>query len=208
MKPQTRLYDLNGVFLTVDGFWQFLEAEHPDIFRDYKILGDKDAELKRKVRPKMLAVYEHATDNGLYPVELMPHVKERLETDRAQGYRRTVFTSAPRTTAEKQLDSFGVSIDHVLVLDDIQREFNLPGAMKEDPAVFEALAQYVRQHGLGNPVSYVDDSQKRIHAAVQANQALGEHNLGTLFLFDLKVPMSPAPGAEYTTINDLLHLQQ
>ena len=78
--------------------------------------------------------------------------------------------------------------------------------MKEDPATFLALAEYLPRHGMGQPVSYVDDAVNRIKAAAQANRDLGEKNLGRLYHFDPKASSSSVPGEGYTIINDLLHI--
>ncbi len=208
---ETRVYDWNGVLITVDGFWRYLQEHHSDVYDAYKVRGDRDPEVKRAVRPRLLEIYEAATLEGLYPVELIPHVHERLASDREQGLLRTIFTSAPRVTIERQLGELGVSVDQVVVLADIQREFGLSAAIKEDPAVFEALARYLPKRGMGTPVSYVDDAVNRIKAAVQANSRLrdtGNQELGRLYLFDSKAATSPIASQEYTTINNLLHIER
>lgn len=186
---------MNGVITTVDGFWDWLKANDADLFRDYKTLGETDTELRRSVRPRLIEVYEDATDRALYPVELVPNIRERFEHDRQDGYVRNIFTSAPRSTVQAQLRQFGVSVDEVTVLDDIKQFLGKPNLMKEDPEVFVGLSRLLRESG-NIAATYVDDSAKRIASAAQANaQMAAEEILGInrLYHFDPKGEAKEVP---------------
>lgn len=206
---QTKVYDWNGVFVTVDGFKDWLKEKEPEIFEKYFVLGKKDKELKRQIRPQVLEIYEDATEKGLYPIDLIPNVIERLEQDAQEGYVRTIFTSSPRQVISSQAQDLGLAgkVDEIVVLDDIVAEFGLEGAMKEDPAVFKGLIDFVLQYGIGQPATYTEDSEKRLEAAVQANKLLaqeGRKGFERIYLFDPRAEQPVAPGEGYKKVNSLL----
>ena len=99
---KTKVYDWNGVLITKDGFRNWLKETEPELFEKYFILGKEDKELKRRIRPQILAIHEEVVDQGVYPVELLPNVETRLDRDAQEGYNRTIFTSSPRKIIDNQ----------------------------------------------------------------------------------------------------------
>ncbi|MCK4589441.1 MAG: hypothetical protein KAT77_03295 [Nanoarchaeota archaeon] len=209
MMKKTKVYDWNGVLITVDGFKDWLRETDPELFNDYFVKGEENKELKRKVRPQLLALYEDATNQGLYPVDLLPNVNERLEQDEREGYVRTIFTSSPRKIINFKLQDLSLTgkVDEVIVLDDIITEFGLQGAMKEDPVIFKSLIDFILKHNIGQPATYTEDSQKRLESALEANRILsweGRKGFERIYLFDPKAEQAVTAGKGYTKVNDLL----
>jgi FMN phosphatase YigB (HAD superfamily) len=211
MDKKTKVYDWSGTLVNIDGFMDWFKANHPALHEQYIVLGANDKELKRRVRPQALAIYEEATNKGLYPVSLMPNAAERLKIDREKGFTRVIFTSSPRDIITQQAKEQGIigEIDEILCLDDVVREFNLPCAMKEDPSTFKHFTDFLSAYGFCPLISYADDSKGRVEAAANANENLIEQarRFSRIYLFDrsLKLPFSEEKG--YLKINDLMKVE-
>ena len=208
---ETRVYDWNGTLVTKDGFLDYLRTDHPEVYQEYWIAGRTDRSAKERAKPRVIELFEHASEHDLYAVELFPHVRERLQQDRDEGLVRTVFTSVSREALIKQAARLGIRdvLDEIVSLNEVMQRFGLASAIKEDPAVYQRLAELLQEKGFGKLVSYVDDGLPRIQAAAQANEVLrqqGKLSFERVYHFDPKAPASPVPGEGYTVINDLLHL--
>jgi FMN phosphatase YigB (HAD superfamily) len=201
-----KLYDWSGVLVSVDGFRTWLREERSDLFFEHYDWDESRgiATLKKRPSQEVLDLFEEATTRGLYQLKLLQNVQERLSRDSVEGYVRVAFTSVPRAILGPQLQDLGVAnyLDEIVTVEDLNQIFRTTLA-KEDPLLFQYLNDHVRTRGL-NPVVYVDDSIKRIEAAVQANNNLPEEwmKIARLYLFDQK----KAPGGEegYQRVNDLL----
>ena len=167
-----KLYDWNGTLVTLDGLRAYFEEHHAQLWHEYKILGDRDPELKKKHLPRMMELVEYATQNDLYPVNVMPRAVERLQADQTEGFRRVVFTSISRELLRKQSRELGIAnlVDEVITLEDMKQEFGLEGVTKESPETYQALVQFLQQHNLGICETYTDDGKPRIITAVEVNR--------------------------------------
>ncbi len=207
-----RVYDYNGVIASVDGLRAWFQQTHPQLWHRYKVEGAKDPAVLREVLPQVQALYEQATTQGLYPVSLMPSVQERLMRDACQGYGRIIFTSVPKAVTERQIAELGIasSIDELVTLSEIQNTFNLGNAVKEDPIVFCGLAEYLTQQGVGEMLSYVDDTEKRVISAVAAHRQLiseGRRGINRIYHFDTKLAVEKELADGYEKINNLLQIE-
>src|SRR3989338_8699205 len=98
---QARIYDWNGTLVTKDGFLDYLRNDHPGVYQEYWIAGKTDKAARERAKPRVVELFEYASENDLYTVELFPHVRERLEHDRTEGLVRAVFTSVSREALTK-----------------------------------------------------------------------------------------------------------
>lgn len=209
---QTRIYDWNGTLVTKDGFLDYLKADHPEVYQEYWIKGKTDKAAKERAKPRVVELFEYASDNDLYAVELFPHVRERLEQDRAEGLVRTVFTSVSKEALTKQASRLGMrdALDEIVSLNEVMQHFRLASAIKEDPSVYVYLAQFLGEKGFDQLKSYVDDGLPRVQAAVKANEQLrqeGKTPFQLIYHFNPEEKESPKHNAGYTTINDFRHLR-
>lgn len=208
---RTRIYDWNGTLATKDGFLDYLKADHPEVYQEYWIQGKTDKAAKERAKPRVVELFEYASENDLYAVELFPHVRERLEQDRAEGLVRTVFTSVSVEALTKQAVRLGIrdALDEIVSLNEVMRRFGLASAIKEDSSIYRNLAELLKEKGFDKLVSYVDDGLPRIQAVVQANELLqqpGRLPFGQVYHFDPQAKVSPQIKERYTVINDFLHI--
>ena len=208
-----RVSDWNGTYITKDGFLSYLQAEYPELYEAYWIRGKTDLEAKRQAKPEVFKIFETASENALYPVELMPHVRERLHRDHQEGYARVIFSSISSEALSRQATKLGIreELDHIVSLNELMQRFSLSTAIKEDPEVYRYLAVLLHQKGFDHLDTYTDDGLPRVQAAVAANQRLieeGQKGFEMVYHFNPDALLSPALEAGYTTINDLLHLKQ
>ena len=203
MTRQTKVYDAQGVLLDLRGAKAWFRENHPELFQGYFIDGDKDKELKRKLRPRVVELNNHATENGLYPISPIEGSAERLKEDGEQGYHRVIFTSTPKKRIELQLDEVGLlnSVDRIVTLYDIREALGLGSIMKEDPSTYEHLARALQRNDL-DLKTYTDDGLPRVLSAVEANQALKareEPGLGRIYHFDPKATPEQKDGYRVIT---------
>ena len=208
MNKKTKVYDWSGTLISIAGFMDYFKANHPELYHQYTVLGAKDKELKRRVRPQAIRIFEDATNSGLYEVGLLPNVRERLELDRQGSYVRTIFTSSPREVLINQIKGLGVGdcIDEIVVLDDIIRSSGVESIMKEDPMTFRYLMDLLRVARF-DLRSYTDDSQGRVVSAVSANKDVagrGLRGFERMYLLDSKQEVAQNSEEGYIRINDLM----
>lgn len=210
---QTKVYDYAGVLADISGWKRFFETNHPTLYYQYILVGDSNISLKRKIRPKVIDIYENAVEQGLFKMPLFSEAKDRLREDQRSGYVTSLFTSSPREPLVHQLQENGLGnfIDEIVILDDIREEFQLQGLMKEDPAIFEALMKHLQTNLMLNVLlSYTDDTIGRVNSVVQANTNLAEQGIQgfqTIYHLDKKAPEAVVERKGYTTINSLFSIQ-
>lgn len=200
-----RIYDFNGVIVSTDGFRRWFEQTHPALFNQHYKREGESIQLICKPSAEVLAIYEQATTNCLYLIELLPNVKEKLELDYREGYARILFTGVPRQRLTSKIREFGLEqlLEEIVTVEDL-KDHSSSTLAKEDPKIFEYLISYLQGKGF-TPTAYVDDSIRRIEAAVKANQTLqlsGNGGIDQLYLFDQKNPSQE--GNDYKRINNLL----
>lgn len=212
---QARIYDWNGTLVTKEGFLEYLHQDHPEVYREYWIQGKTDKAAKERAKPRVVELFEYASENDLYTVELFPQVRERLKQDHVEGLVRTVFTSVSKEALTTQAVRLGIrdALDEIVSLNEVMQRFGLTNAIKEDPSTYICLAQFLGEKGFTSLKSYIDDGLPRIQAVLRANEGLSEsRNLpkltfNQLYHFNPEEKESPRQNTGYTTINDFRHLR-
>ncbi len=210
MVKEAALWDWNGTLVTKEGIVNYIREHEPALYHQWWEIGTPEA--KRAVKTEMEQVFEYASSNDLYPVEAMPQARERLQQDKEEGLTRIVLTTVQPESLERQARRLGLwdEIDIPLPLPQLLVDARLPrNTVKEDPIVYQAVAQWLRQRKFSGIAKYTDDGLPRVQAAVQANQNLkgGKSYLtiSNIYHFDPKTEKSPTPRGGYTSINTLLH---
>src|SRR3989344_1513761 len=149
MVQQTRVYDWNGNLVTKEGALIYLEREHPEVYHEYWVLGKTDPEAKRRAKPKVAELFEYASENDLYPIDLFPHVQERLQEDRKQGIARIIFSTLSAQAIHTQATRLGIrdELDYLISLSEVMQRFTLSTAIKEDSEVYKCLALLLQEKG-------------------------------------------------------------
>ncbi len=203
---EARVYDWAGTLMDISGWEKYLKDNYPHLYHQYMVLGENDVDLKKRVRPRVIDIYNKAVEQALFPISLFSDVKSRLREDKNSGYVRTLFTSSPGDALLDQIKDIGLDgfIDEIILLDDIREAFQLEGRTKEDPRIFEALIQHIHNLGLTQLASYTDDTLKRVESCVEANRK--SDGFQNIYLIKREVlPIHhqiPTPG--YQVINNLV----
>jgi len=193
---EVKAYDWNGTLVTIDGFrrWIREQSEHKDLVAQFY---DGDTDSKRAATPEMRAVFEDASQRGVYPVSLFPQVVERLERDGEEGYLRVVLSTVSPEPLARQAAELGIGnkIDQFVSLEEVLRFSGLQSLAKEDAGVYRSLAAM-----LGLPCkTYVDDTPARVVAARDATV------FQRVFLFDSKGTAEAGQG--YTVVTNIMDVQ-
>jgi phosphoglycolate phosphatase-like HAD superfamily hydrolase len=204
-----KLYDFNGVLVSVDKFREYLKQSNPDLYHTYYIEAEKDIELKRKFKNIIRDAYDYATDNGLYEMSLIPGAVERLRKDHELGYSTGTFTTMRLPSLVQMLDRLGINgeLNHIVPLEEIALKYKMGIAVKESPDVYVAVARHMHEKGCSIE-TYVDDSETRVKAVLAANPiiaGLGIQPVQRLYHFSLKNAEAQMPG--YMAINELMKVE-
>ncbi len=188
---EVKIYDWNGTLVTVDGFRRWVRDTNLALaVRFY----DSGQEERTAATQDIKKIFEYASNEGLYPVELFPGVAERLQQDQKEGYQRLVFSTISPDTLNKQAQALGIrdKIDQIIPLDDVLKYGNIVGAVKEDPRVYAHLVQML---GLEKAQAYTDDTPARAVAAAESRA------FNKVYLFDPKNAAKPGEG--YSVIDNI-----
>jgi FMN phosphatase YigB (HAD superfamily) len=203
-----RVYDWMGTLLDMAGMDSYMRKHHAELYQAYGEAKARKSPDLAALRNQIIPLYEHAAENGLFPIALYADAKPRLEQDRKEGYVTTLFTGSPKGVLHDQLKELGLDrlVDETVVLDDLRRQDGLTDLTKEDPRIFEGLCQHLAiHHDLRNLDLYVDDTQGRVEAAVAANlcmQARGHRGFGRIYHLDRRI-IAPRRGEGYRRIASL-----
>jgi len=204
------LWDWNGTLVTKDDFLRWLQETHSDVYEAYWIRGKTDSAAKSAAKPEVVRLFEYASANDLYQVELIPNARERLLQEHRQGRECAVFTSIPKATLQSQVVKLRLTaeIDHAFSLDAVMERFNLPPqTTKEDPHTYQLLARYLQEQGVREISMYTDDGLPRIQAAAFANIELKpgvDLHFGSLYHFDPGAKLQLQQKEGYRVINNLM----
>ena len=208
---KAKIYDYNGPIMDIDPFWDFLKDKYPELYHNYKVIGDKDQSIKLKHRPQVLGLYDEALNKGLFPAVLIPNAAGRLEKDVSSGYTPFIFTTVPLETVVRQAEEMGITQyfpgSNIITVAQLAKDQKLaPNLQKEDPAMYIALMRYLRGRDVDSFETYVDDAEKRVMAAHKANEMSAENRIQRLYLFN-KTLQAPDPVKPYKTINDVMMVE-
>ena len=206
MESKLKVYDYNGVLVSVDGFKEFLRENHPQIYDIWVVQGAVDPEVKRAAKGRVNELFETANREGSYPISLMPHVKGRLQLDNDQGYQVAVFTTCTRELVEEKTRELGIRpcIHHIISLDELISIYNIEGAIKEDPRTFAFLMEHLSRTG-ADLRSYADDSEIRIQAMMQAKKVRSSEGKPVFEnAYWLASTKDPSEKQGYRIINDIM----
>jgi HAD superfamily hydrolase (TIGR01509 family) len=177
MELEAVLFDMDGVVVDTEDFWQ--EREANVVLPESVASGDPTQDEIRGVnyretydylaehyemavdREEFLDLYESAAEE-LYTerAELMPGLLDLLATLRDRGVKTAIVSSSPRSWITMVVERFGLDVDALVSTEDV----NGPG--KPAPAVYEYAAETL---GVDPAACLaVEDSPNGVRAATRA----------------------------------------